>query len=70
MVKLDCGPGKLQANALAETRTLECIMYPGVPNTTAVKQATDQNYGAFNTQFVKKSKAIGRRQNSGRSTYK
>jgi hypothetical protein len=26
-------------------------MYPGVPNTTAVSQETDRNYGPFKTQF-------------------
>ena len=33
-------------------------MYPGVPNTTAVTQETDQNYGPFKTQFTKNLKKI------------
>jgi hypothetical protein len=28
-------------------------LYPGVPNTTAVSQETDRNYGPFKTQFRK-----------------
>ena len=53
MVKVDSGPGRLQENFLAEARTHGFIVYPGVPNTTAVTQETDQNYGPFKTQFVK-----------------
>ena len=26
-------------------------MYPGVPNTTAISQDTDRNYGPFKTSF-------------------
>ena len=58
MVKVDSGPGRLQENFLAEARTLGFIVYPGVPNTTAVTQETDQNYGPFKTQFTKNLKKI------------
>jgi hypothetical protein len=53
MVKVDSGPGWLQENILAKARTLGFIVYPGVPNTTAVTQETNQNYGPFQIQFVK-----------------
>eukprot|EP00804_Cyclotella_cryptica_P026199 CCRYP_009772-RA/>CCRYP_009772-RA protein AED:0.17 eAED:0.17 QI:0/0/0/1/0/0/3/0/383 len=53
MVKVDSGPGRLQEDFLAEARTLGLIVYPGVPNTTAVKQETDQNYVPFKTHFLK-----------------
>ena len=58
MVKMDSGPGRLQEIFLAEARTLGFIVYPGVPNTTAVTQETDQNYGPFKTQFTKNLKKI------------
>ena len=34
------------------------IVYPGVPNTTAVTQETDQSYGPFKTQFQKNLKIL------------
>jgi hypothetical protein len=45
MVEVDSGPGRLQESFLAEARTLGFIVNPGVPNTTAVTQETDQSYG-------------------------
>ena len=39
MVKVDSGPGRLQENFLANARTLGFIVYPGVPNNTAVTRA-------------------------------
>ena len=53
MVKEDCGPGLLQENLLTKARTLEFILYPGVPNTTAVIQESNQNYGRFKTPYIK-----------------
>eukprot|EP00804_Cyclotella_cryptica_P003743 CCRYP_008915-RA/>CCRYP_008915-RA protein AED:0.34 eAED:0.34 QI:0/0/0/1/0/0/2/0/185 len=53
MVKVDSWPGRSQEDFLAEARTLEFIVHPGVPNTTAVTQETDQNYGPFKTLFLK-----------------
>ena len=58
MVKVDSGPVRLEENFLAEARTLGFIVYPGVPNTTAVTQETDKNYGPFKTQFTKNLKKI------------
>jgi hypothetical protein len=58
MVKVDSGHGRLQEDFLAEARTLGFIVYPGIPNTTAVTQETDQNYGPFKTQFLKNLKRV------------
>ena len=51
LIKVDSGPGRIQADLLARLRLLGFILYPGVPNTTAVSQETDRNYGPFKTQF-------------------
>ena len=51
MVKLDSGPGRLNINLLAELCLLGFYLYPGVPNTMAVTQETDQNYWPFKGQF-------------------
>ena len=53
IMKADSGPGRMELGFLAEARTLGFIIYPGVPNTTAVTQETDQSYGPFKTQFQK-----------------
>ena len=53
MAKVDSGPGRLGEQLLAEMRHLGFYMFPGVPNTTAVSQETDRNYGPFKTQFRK-----------------
>jgi len=53
MVKADSGPGRTSLSLLAKMRHLGFILYPGVPNTTAVTQETDRNYGPFKTQFRK-----------------
>jgi len=53
MLKVDSGPGRCNALLLAALRHLGFILYPGVPNTTAVTQETDRNYGPFKTQFRK-----------------
>ena len=47
VVKCDSGPGRLNPELLAYIRFHGFIIYPGVPNTTAVTQETDQNYGPF-----------------------
>eukprot|EP00984_Skeletonema_dohrnii_P018305 scaffold8528_cov85-Skeletonema_dohrnii-CCMP3373.AAC.1 len=52
MVKVDSGPGRLNPTLLSRARDIGFYIYPGVPNTTAVTQETDQNYGPFKTQFV------------------
>jgi len=51
MVKVDSGPGHLNVNLLAKLCLLGFYLYPGVPNTTAVTQETDQNYGPFKGWF-------------------
>ena len=51
MMKADSGPGRDNCTLLAKMRHLGFILYPGVPNTTAVTQETDRNYGPFKTQF-------------------
>ena len=53
MIKVDSGPGRMAKRLLARLRLLGFILYPGVPNTTAVSQETDRNYGPFKTQFRK-----------------
>ena len=58
IIKVDSGPGRMELGFLAEARTLGFIIYPGVPNTTAVTQETDQSYGTFKTQFVKNLKIL------------
>ena len=55
IIKVDSGPGRMELGFLAEARTLGFIIYPGVPNTTAVTQETDQSYGPFTTQFFKRT---------------
>ncbi len=58
IMKVDSGPGRMELGFLAEARTLGFIIYPGVPNTTAVTQETDQSYGPFKTQFQKNLKIL------------
>lgn len=53
MLKVDSGPVRLNPELLVKARTYGFLIYPGVPNTTAVTQETDQNYGPFKTQFQK-----------------
>ena len=53
MLKVDSGPGRLGETLLAKLRLRGMYMYPGVPNSTAVSQETDRNYGPFKTQFWK-----------------
>jgi hypothetical protein len=47
VIKCDSGPGRLNPTLLAYLRFHGFILYPGVPNTTAVTQETDQSYGPF-----------------------
>ena len=51
MIKSDSGPGRTCKVLLAQLRYMGFILFPGVPNTTAVTQETDKNYGPFKTQF-------------------
>jgi hypothetical protein len=43
VIKCDSGPGRLNAELLAFMRFHGFLLFPGVPNTTAVMQETDQN---------------------------
>jgi hypothetical protein len=47
VIKCDSGPGRLNAKLLAYLRFHGFLLFPGVPNTTAVTQETDQSYGPF-----------------------
>jgi hypothetical protein len=47
VIKCDSGPGRLNGKLLTYLRFHGFILFPGVPNTTAVTQETDQNYGPF-----------------------
>jgi hypothetical protein len=51
ILKCDSGPGRMNIPLLAELRDAGFILFPGVPNTTAVSQETDQNYGPFKGQY-------------------
>ena len=52
VLKCDSGPGRLNEKLLAMLRYHGFILFPGVPNTTAVSQETDQNYGPFQSRFM------------------
>ena len=58
ILKCDSGPGRLNLELLADLRTSGFILFPGVPNTTAVTQETDQNYGPFKTKYCKNLDAV------------
>lgn len=47
MIKIDSGPDRIQIEMLLYLKLLGVYLYPTVPNTTAVQQETDQNYGLF-----------------------
>jgi hypothetical protein len=49
ILKCDSGLGRLNPTLLAYHRFHGFILYPGVPNTTAVTKETDQSYGPFQT---------------------
>ena len=53
LIKLDRGPGRTNPDLLASLRTLGFVLYPVVPNTTAVSQETDQVYRLFKSIFCK-----------------
>ena len=44
LLKVDSGPGRINAQILCKSGLLGFILYPGVLNTTAVSQETDHNY--------------------------
>ena len=47
LVKIDGGPGRLDADMLIGLRAAGVYLYPTVPNATAVMQETDRSYGVF-----------------------
>jgi len=51
VTKCDSVPGRSNAELLAYMRFHGFLLFPGVPNTTAVTQETDQNYGPFQSAF-------------------
>ena len=53
ILKCDSGPGRMNIELLAELRLAGFILFPGVPNTTAVTQETDQNYGSFKGAYAR-----------------
>jgi hypothetical protein len=52
IIKVDSCPGRMELGFL-RGNDLGFIIYPGVQNTTAVTQETNQNYDPFKTQFQK-----------------
>jgi co-chaperonin GroES (HSP10) len=48
----------MNIDLLAELRASGFILFPGAPNTTAVSQETDQNYGPFKNQYAKNLDAL------------
>ena len=49
--KLESGPVRLGVKLPATLSLLGFVLYPGVPNTIAVSQDTNRNYGPFKTAF-------------------
>jgi hypothetical protein len=47
ILKVDSGPGRLNVEMLADLRLQGLYIIPGVPNTMAKNQETDQNYGVY-----------------------
>ena len=51
VIKLDSGPGRKNQELLAQLRVMGFILFPCVPNSTAVTQEADQSYGVFKTKL-------------------
>jgi len=51
MLKVDSGPGRTDLPMLAQMQLKGFYLVPGVSNTTAKTQETDQNYGPFKISF-------------------
>ena len=47
IIKCDSDPGRLNPDLLAYLRYHGFLLFPGVPNMTAVSQETDQSFGPF-----------------------
>ena len=57
-IKCDSGLGRLNMELLAYLRFHGFLLFPGVPNTTAVTQETDQIYGPFQAKLRSNLKVI------------
>ncbi len=51
--KCDGGHGRMNVDLLASLRLDVFQLFPGVPNTTAVTQETDRNYGPFKGVYAR-----------------
>ena len=51
VIKIDSGPGRTNNDLLVRLRTLGFLLFPCIPNTTAVTQETDQAYGFFKLKY-------------------
>jgi hypothetical protein len=51
IIKVDSGPGRKNYEKLAKFRLMGIYVIVGVPNSTAVTQETDQNYGPFKQMY-------------------
>ncbi len=51
IAKVNSRPGQLNMELLVKLWLMGFHLYPGVPNTTAIMQETDHNYGPFKTAF-------------------
>ena len=69
MLKADSGPGRGALKLLTCLHHLGFYLYPGVPNTTAISQETDINYGPFKSQFRRNlEEVVAERVLQGKST--
>jgi hypothetical protein len=51
LLKVYSGPGRSNIEMLVNLQLQGCYLFPGVPNTTAITQETNQNYGPFKDKF-------------------
>ncbi len=59
----------MNVELLAELRASGFMLFPGVPNTTAVSQETDQNYGSFKGAYARNlDRVIEKRVESNKTT--
>ena len=58
ILKCDRGPGRMNLDLLASLQLDGFHLFPGVPNTTAVTQETDQNYCPFKGAYARNLDAL------------
>ncbi len=51
VIKCDGGPGRLNDKLLVYLLFHGFLLFPGIPNTTAVTQETEQSYGLFQSKL-------------------